>query len=227
MPRATDRARPGFSRRRRTEYSYQRLAERHVDAHRVPVAHQLVAEAGPHAEQHLELVRVRRQAGGPHARRGLLDQVGVVRRDRRVGADRDQPLERRHPRRAHLVEALQRHRGRLDVDALADAHPRRQAGQRLDVAGRAPQHRLQHDAEVARDRPRAARGRRRGCRSVVEESSMSISTVVPLGGGVLGDARRSARGRRRGRCSGRAPVGFTLTSPSRPCSRRSRRAPPR
>ena len=147
-----------------------------------------------------------------------------MRRDGGVRADLDQPLQRRHPGRADLVEPLQRHRRRLDVDALADAHARRQAGQRVDVAGRAAQHRLQHDPEVLVAAARAARGRRPGCRSSWRSPPCRSRPSCHFAAACSAMAPIRSRHASRSMFSPR-PVGFTLTSPSSRLPRDARRAP--
>src|SRR6478609_357533 len=56
-------------------------AERCVDAEPVPAAHELVAERGPDAEQHLELVVLAAQPPGGHEPLSLLEEPLVMRRD--------------------------------------------------------------------------------------------------------------------------------------------------
>jgi hypothetical protein len=71
-----------------------------------------------------------------------------VRRDPDVGADVEERLERVQKIEPDDLVLLVGDLGRLDVDALADAHVRAEVRQRADVGQCALQGRLKDDAEV-------------------------------------------------------------------------------
>ncbi len=120
------------------------LAERDVDPESVPVANELVAQVGPDAEQHLELVRLARQASVADEGGGAVEHAVVVRRDGDVGALVDQRLERVQEGDAHRLGVAVLDLGGLDVDPLADAGVV-DAGH---VGDRAAERGLQHRPDV-------------------------------------------------------------------------------
>ena len=69
-------------------------------------------------------------------------------RDPDVAAGVEERVEAADEVRAHRLVVGERDRPRLQVDALAEADARPEVGQRVDVVERAPQPRLEHDAEV-------------------------------------------------------------------------------
>src|SRR5919106_525599 len=159
-----------------------------VDAQAVTLPHELVAELLAHAEQHLELVLARRETAFLDERERLGDHPLVVRRDRDVGAGVEQRRDRLDEREAHGRVLLVGDLGRLDVDALADAHVRAERRERGDVRERPLQVRLQDDADVVETLLAQLPVDGEGVRGRARVLHVDTHEVVPLGG-AADDAR--------------------------------------
>jgi len=122
--------------------------ERRVDPEPVALAHQLVAEARPHAEQHLELVVVLTEGALGDQALPLLEKPFVVRRDPDVAATLEQLLERLHEARLDCFEIAEGDLRRLEIDPLADPYVRPQLGESAHVVDRPLQPCLEDDADV-------------------------------------------------------------------------------
>jgi hypothetical protein len=111
-------------------------------------ADELVAAGRTHAEQHLELEPVTREAARGDAAQRLDDQDLDVRRDPDVRARVEERVERREKAAPDLVGIVEGDRERLDVDALAvpDVVEPRDVGERPPQSPSSP--------------PRSAAGRR-------------------------------------------------------------------
>src|SRR5829696_2218977 len=119
-------------------------AERGRDEDVVAAARELELELRAHAEEHLDLERVARGCLADRA----LDQPLVVRRD---GDERARLNHPRHESRVRGVDvdlARHRHLRRLEVRALYDPQVRVQRQERLEVARRAVQVRLEDGPDV-------------------------------------------------------------------------------
>src|SRR5829696_9498171 len=104
-----------------------------------------VAELGPDAEQHLELVAVGRQPALADETHGLAYEPLVVRCDRRVGPAVEQGFEGPHEALPHPFVVAELDRLRLDVDPLAE--PDAGTRERLRVGDGASERGLEHRAD--------------------------------------------------------------------------------
>src|SRR6185503_5470105 len=120
-------------------------AERHVDPKLVSLANELVTELGPHAKQHLELIRVPSQATPLDESERLADQPVVMGGDADVGADVEKSLESVEEVEPNRLVFLVGDFRRLDVDPLADTDVGAQVAQRGDVVEGPLERRLEHD----------------------------------------------------------------------------------
>src|SRR6185312_5232115 len=115
----------------------------------MPRLDELVAPLLAHPEQHLQLVLERPELNPSDPSERLIDQPLVVRRDTDVAAGLEQRIEAEEEVRPYHLVVGERNRGGLEVDALAEADARSQIRKCLDVVERAPQARLENNAEVA------------------------------------------------------------------------------
>ena len=102
-----------------------------------------------------------------------------MRRNPDVAPGVEQRFERTDERVAHLLEVLERNRRRLDVDAFAQPHAGTQVRERLDIGEGAPQHRLQHDADIVETvaaQLAVEPERLVGCRGVLHVDADEIAT---------------------------------------------------